>query len=222
MKRPRLVLADEHTLMLEGLQKLLEPEFEVAGLAGDGRALVTLASTTKADLALLEIALPLLNGIDVLIQLRRKSPRTRTIFLTAWSDRQHVTEAIRAGAAGYVLKSGTAVELRTAIREVMRGRSYISPLIANELLTTFRSALSPAAGPTLTPRQREIVQLVAEGFSLKEMSKMLNVSQKTVEYHKYGMMQKLGLRTNADIVQYAMQQAIVSRQRSPKQAPRES
>jgi DNA-binding NarL/FixJ family response regulator len=208
VKRPRLILADEHTLVIEALRKLLEPEFEVVHLAADGRAAVATASSSKPDILLLEIALPLLNGIDVAAQVQKTSPNTKIVFVTAYSDRDHVTEALRVGAAGYVPKRSASTELITAIREIMNGRSYLSPLVTNELISTFRDALATTP-EQLTLRQREILQLIAEGYSLKNISKMLNVSQKTVEYHKYGMTQKLGLRTNAELVQYAIDQGIV-------------
>jgi DNA-binding NarL/FixJ family response regulator len=208
MKRPRLILADEHTLVIEALRKLLEPEFEVVHLVADGRAAVASASSSKPDVLLLEIALPLLNGIDVAAQVQKTSPNTKIVFVTAYSDRDHVTEALRVGAAGYVPKRSASTELITAIREIMNGRSYLSPLVTKELISTFRDALATSP-EQLTLRQREILQLIAEGYSLKNISKMLNVSQKTVEYHKYGMTQKLGLRTNAELVQYAIAQGIV-------------
>jgi DNA-binding NarL/FixJ family response regulator len=208
MKRPRIVLADEHTLVIEALRKLLEPEFDVVHLATDGRAAVTTVSASKPDVLLLEIALPLLNGIDVAAQVQKTSPNTKIVFVTAYPDREHVTEALRVGASGYLLKRSASVELFTAIREVVNGRSYLSPLVTNELISTLRDAFATTP-EQLTLRQREILQLIAEGYSLKAISRMLNVSQKTVEYHKYGMTQKLGLRTNAELVQYAVAQGII-------------
>ncbi len=212
MKRPRLLLADDHTLVLEGLRKLLEPVFELVETVEDGRALLRAAQKLRPDVILLDISMPLLNGIDAARQLRKTLPDCKLIFLTMHADPAYVTEAFRAGAAGYLLKRSAASELVNAIHEVMRGRYYVTPLVAKEMLTSVLSppaeGCQPPAG--LSTRQREVLQLVAEGHTAKEIAGLLNVSAKTVEFHKSRLMQRLGLRTTAELTRYAIQHGLVS------------
>jgi len=212
MKRPRLLLADDHTLVLEGLRKLLEPHFDLIETVEDGRTLLRRAPQFNPDAILLDISMPLLNGIDAARQLRKALPQTKIIFLTMHADPAYVTEAFRAGASGYLLKRSAASELVNAVNEVLRGRVYVTPLVARDML---RSVLWTPAGPSAAPgdlssRQREILQLVAEGHTSKEIAGLLNVSVKTVEYHKARLMQRLGLRTTADLTRYAIQHGLVS------------
>jgi DNA-binding NarL/FixJ family response regulator len=212
MSKPRLLLADDHELLLDGLRKILEPDFELIGAVGDGRAAVAAYEGMRPDLLLLDIALPLLNGIEAARQVRRNSPDARILFVTMQTDRIYVEEAFRAGAAGYVLKQAAATELVEAIRTVLRGRTYISPLVAERIgVPAFELSRNPSSlfGGQLTPRQREVLQLIAEGKSLKEIGQLLGISVRTVEFHKNGVMQSLGFRTTAELTRYALDHGIV-------------
>jgi DNA-binding NarL/FixJ family response regulator len=212
MKRARLLLADDHTLVLEGFRRLLEPEFELAGAVEDGRALVAAAQKLKPDVVLLDISMPLLNGIDAARQLKKIMPELKLIFLTMHADPAYVTEAFRVGASGYLLKRSAASELVNAIREVLRGRCYVTPLVTKDMLGSVLGP-SPERGTfstDLTPRQREVLQLVAEGHSTKETATVLNISVKTVEFHKSRLTQRLGIRTTAELTKFAIQHGIVA------------
>jgi DNA-binding NarL/FixJ family response regulator len=211
MAKPRLLLADDHELLLDGLRKLLEPEFELIGTAGDGRAAVASYEQLRPDVLLLDICMPMLNGIEAARQVKRAFPDARVIFMTMQTDRVYVEEAFRAGASGYVVKQAAAGELIDAIRAVLLGRRYVSPrVIAAMGGVSFDSDgdAPPAFGAKLTPRQREVLQLVAEGKSMKEMARILQISVRTVEFHKNGLIQQLGLRTVAELTRYAMDQKI--------------
>lgn len=214
MKRPRVLLADDHTLILEGFRKILESHCEVVGTVEDGRALLAAAQKLQPDVILLDISMPLLNGIDAARQLKTTVPGAKLIFLTMHADPAYVTEAFRAGASAYVLKRSAASELTGAIQEVLKGRCYVTPLVTKDVL---QSVLGPSPGqspprssPALTARQREVLQLVAEGHSMKEMAALLHVSVKTVEFHKARIMQQLGLRTTADLTKYAIAHGLIS------------
>jgi len=212
MKRARLLLADDHTLVVEGFRRLLEPEFELAGAVEDGRALVAAAQKLKPDVVLLDISMPLLNGIDAARQLKKIMPEIKLIFLTMHADPAYVTEAFRVGASGYLLKRSAASELVNAIREVLRGRCYVTPLVTKDMLGSMLGP-SPEGGTfstDLTPRQREVLQLVAEGHSTKEIATVLNISVKTVEFHKSRLMQRLGIRSTAELTKFAIQHGIVA------------
>jgi len=212
MKRARLLLADDHTLVVEGFRRLLEPEFELAGAVEDGRALVAAAQKLKPDVVLLDISMPLLNGIDAARQLKKIMPELKLIFLTMHADPAYVTEAFRVGASGYLLKRSAASELVNAIREVLRGRCYVTPLVTKDMLGSVLGP-SPERGTfstDLTPRQREVLQLVAEGHSTKETATVLNISVKTVEFHKSRLTQRLGIRTTAELTKFAIQHGIVA------------
>ena len=210
--KTRLLLADDHTMLLDGLRSMLEPEFELVGVVADGHALLAAAERLKPDAILLDISMPLLNGIDAANQLRNIVPLSKLIFVTRHADRDYVTEAFRAGASGYVLKNGAASELVTAIREVMKGRKYVSPLVDGNVLELLIAASRSgnAFSDRLTPRQREILQLVAEGRPRKEIAKTLNISVKTVEFHKAALSRDFNLRTTADFTKYAMNHGIIA------------
>ena len=209
--RTRLLLADDHTLLLEGIRLMLEPEFELIGCVGDGQALLASARTLKPDVILLDISMPLLNGIDAAHQLHKTLPSAKLIFLTMHGDREYVTEAFRAGAAGYLLKRAAASELLTAIREVLKGNYYVSPLVARNALELL---VGTAKSDRLTPRRREVLQLVAEGRSRKEIAGILSISVKTVEFHKAELTQELNLRTVADFTRYAIEHGMITSERS--------
>jgi DNA-binding NarL/FixJ family response regulator len=211
MAKPRLLLADDHELLLDGLRRLLEPEFDLIGVVADGRAAVATYEQLRPDALLLDIGMPGLNGIEACRQVKRAFPDARVIFVTMQTDRVYVEEAFRAGASGYVVKQAAAGELLDAIKTVLRGRRYLSPRIASRMeAEPFDStADSPSSfGGRLTPRQREVLQLVAEGKSMKEIARILDISVRTVEFHKNGLIQQLGLRTVAELTRYALEQKI--------------
>ena len=211
MSRTRVLLADDHTLITAALRKLLEGEFEVVGSVEDGRALLNAAIDLRADVVVLDIGLPLLNGLDAGQQLRERHPGIKIVYLTQNRDPNLAAEAFRRKASGYLLKNSAASELSLAIREAVRGRSYVSPLIAKGMMECMLNRGPGGEGlPGLTPRQREVLQLLAEGKSMKEVAAILNITTRTVEFHKYRMMELLSLKTNAELVQYAVRHGIVS------------
>ena len=214
--RPRLLLADDHTLLLEGIRLMLEPEFELVGSVEDGQALLAAAKTLKPDVILLDISMPVLNGIDAARRLRKLLPSAKLIFLTMHADQDYVAEAFRAGAMGYLLKRAAASELLTAIRAVLKGNHYVSPLVTRNVLEPLISPPKPGGkfSDRMTPRQREVLQLVAEGRSRKEIAAILNISVKTVEFHKATLMRELNLGTAADFTRYAIEHGIITAERS--------
>jgi len=206
MKRPTVLLADDHTIVMEGLRGLLEPHFEIAGAVVDGREVVAAAARTKPDVILLDISMPGLNGIDAAQQIRKVLPRARLIFLTMHADPLHVNGAFRAGAHGYVLKRCASAELVEAIQQVLCGKTYITPEVAKDLLTNLSGGRTHG---TLSAREREVLQLVAEGKSAKEIAGVLNVSPKTVAFHKSNIMEKLSIRTTAGLTQFAIRHGLL-------------
>jgi DNA-binding NarL/FixJ family response regulator len=211
MSKPSILLADDHTLFVEALHNVLEPEFTLVGEVGDGRALLEAAPRLLPDVILLDLSMPLLNGIDAAYQLKRLVPDTKLLFLSMHGDATYVTEAFRAGAAGYVLKRSTATELLQAIRAVLRGQLYLSPMLAKDMLDPLLHSKRSMTAPQkqLTMRQREVLQLVAEGRSLKEIASILCGSVKTVEFHKTRIVKQLGLSTTADLTKYAVTHGLV-------------
>jgi DNA-binding NarL/FixJ family response regulator len=212
MKKPSVLMADDHSLILAGLRKLVEGECEVVGTVEDGRALVEAAQTLRPDLILLDISMPLLNGLEAARQLRTLVPDSKLIFLTMHASPTYATEAFQAGASGYLLKRSAASELSQAIKFVLQGQHYVTPLITKDVLD---SVFKPSTGErgkatALTVRQREVLQLVAEGHGTKEIATILSVSVKTVEFHKARLMQQLDLHTIADLTKYAITQGITS------------
>jgi len=209
MKKLRLIMADDHTLVLAGFRKLLEAEFDIMDVAEDGRSLVRAAEQLKPDVILLDISMPMLNGIDAARQIRARAPNSKLIFVTMHSNPDYVREAMRAGASGYLLKRSAASELVPAIRAVFAGHDYITPLIDRELVRPLpdKDETSPTA---LTDRQREVLQLVAEGLAVKEIASILHVSSKTVEYHKTSIARRLGIRATAALTRYAIDHKIVA------------
>ncbi len=201
--RPRVLLADDHKLLLGAFRKLLEPECEVVGAVENGRALLDSARELRPDVVVVDISMPLLNGLDAGRQLKQLLPGARLIFLTMNEDPDLVAEALRIGASGYLLKNSAASELVLAIREAMDGKTYVTPRAAERVGHA-------RLGDGLTPRQREVLQLLAEGHSMKEVAGILNVTPRTVAFHKYRLMEELRLKTNADLVQYAVRHKIVS------------
>ena len=207
--RLRIILAEDHTIVLEGLRALLEREgFEIVGEAQDGRAAVDLARRFKPDIAILDIAMPALNGIDAAREILRASPDTRTILLTVHDDNQYVVEALRAGVSGYLLKTKAGSDLVQAIKEVSRGALYLSPGLSRDAVKSFLENKDVKADP-LTPREREVLQLIAEGKTTKEVGVILGISVKTAESHRTRIMEKLDIHETATLVRYAIRQGVI-------------
>jgi len=222
VKRPRVLLADDHALVVEGLRHLLEREFELVGTVEDGRALVAAAVELRPDVILLDISMPGLNGIDAARQLSQLVPESKLIFVTMHGDPTYVEEAFRAGGHGYLVKRCAARELVQAIRTVLAGRPYVTPLIAGNVQPSVGAPAprSPRGQGGLTPRQREVLQLVAEGYAAKEIATVLDVSVKTVEFHKARIVEQLNLRTTAELTRYAVAHGLVGLELRGGGAPR--
>ncbi len=209
MAGPRVLLADDHNLLLGAFEKLLSPECEIVGTASDGRSLVVEAERLKPDIVVLDIAMPLLNGIDAGRQIKQLRKSVKLVFVTMNEDPDLAAEAFRAGASAYLLKRSAASELLLAIREVMKGRSYVTPLVAGGLVGSFMDAANRKPSHDLTPRQREVLQLLAEGHSMKQVAALLNVTPRTVAFHKYRMMEQLNIRSSAELIQFAITHHII-------------
>jgi len=211
--KPRILLADDHRIVTEGLRNLLEPEFELVGIVEDGRALLDAAEKLRPDVIIADISMPLLNGIEAVRQIKKTNKDVKVIFLTMHPDVTYAVSALEAGALGYVLKHSAPSELITAVRRALKGKTYVTPLLEGEIM------LSPKKGSIerreesshLTKRQREVLQLLAEGCLAKEVASILNISTRTVEYHKYQMMRDVGIKTVADLIRYAIKHNIVSK-----------
>ena len=211
MSKPRVLIADDHRILAEGVRGLLEPEFEVVGMVNDGRELVEAAEKLQPDVIVVDITMPSLNGIEAALQLRDSGVTSKVVFLTQHRDVAYARRAIEAGAAGFVLKHSVANELVTAIHEALRGQTYITPMIAGELLESYRNGDSEgSAMHQLTPRQREVLQLIAEGRSAKQIAALLKISIRTAEAHKANILKALGLESTAELVQYAIRNGIIS------------
>ena len=212
MKKPRVLLADDHRVVAEGLRSLLDPHFEVVGIVADGRELVTAAKTLDPDAVVLDISMPSLNGIEAARQLRAANCRAKLVFLTMHREVTYASRALEAGASGFLLKHSAASELVTAIQEALKGGTYVTPQIAGDLLDSFRRGTSPVveALGELTPRQREVLQLVAEGRSAKEIAAVLHISRRTAEYHKARLMETLGVQNTAELIQFAIRNGVSS------------
>jgi DNA-binding NarL/FixJ family response regulator len=212
MTRPRVLLADDHQIMTEGLRRLLEPEFELVGIVADGQAALAATLALRPDVVVLDITMPSLNGIDAARQLQAAGSPVKVVFLTMHCDAAYAARALDAGAVGFVLKHDAASELVTAIRQALQGRTYVTPLIAADLLQAYR-AREPGHDSTvnqLTARQREVLKLVAEGRSAKEIARLLHISPRTAEFHKARLMQALGAESTAELTQHAMREGIIS------------
>jgi DNA-binding NarL/FixJ family response regulator len=211
LKRPRVLLADDHQMLVDALRRVLEPRCEVVGTVGDGRALLEAAAKLQPDIVVLDIAMPELNGLDAARQLQRTLPKVKLVFLTMNQDPYLVEEAFRAGASAFLMKQAAALELTDAIEQVLKGGSYVTPSAAEGLTEiSLRAPGSREHTPEPTPRQREVIQLLAEGRSMKEVASALKITTRTVAAHKYGVMKLLRLKTNADLVQYAIKHGIIS------------
>jgi DNA-binding NarL/FixJ family response regulator len=209
MAKPRIIIADDHTLLVEAFEKLLAPECDVVAKVADGRALLVAVREHKPDIVILDLAMPLLNGLDAARQIKQMDSSIRLIFVTMNEDPDVAAEAFRAGGAAYLLKRSAGSELLTAIREAMKRRSYITPLVTEGMLGSLMHATAEAGARQLTTRQREVLQLLAEGKSMKEVAAILNVTPRTVAFHKYRMMEQLKIKTTAELIQYAIRQHVI-------------
>jgi DNA-binding NarL/FixJ family response regulator len=209
LQKARILLADDHTLVAEAFKRLLEPEFEVVASVADGRALLRVAPTLKPDLVLVDLNMPLLNGLDASEQLKAVLPSVKIIVLTMNEDAEIAAETLSKWASGYLLKKSAGSELLKAVREVLRGAKYVTPALHQEL--TDLSLRDPRSDVrTLTPRQREVLQLLAEGHTMKEAAAILHVATRTVAFHKYRIMQDFGLENNSELLRFAMKQRVVN------------
>jgi len=208
MTKPRVLLADDHRMVAEGLKGLLVEEFEVVGIVEDGRALVAAARKLRPDVIVADISMPQMNGLDALAHLKRDNPAVRVVFLTMHRDAAYARRALEAGASGFVLKHSAPAELVLAVRAALQGRTFITPDLAAEVLRTPNEKdTNPLAA--LTPRQREILQFLAEGKSAKEIAAGLGLSARTVEFHKYTLMDALGMENSAELIRFAVKHGLV-------------
>ncbi|HLY18299.1 MAG TPA: response regulator transcription factor [Bryobacteraceae bacterium] len=212
MPKTRVLLADDHAIVAEGLQALLKDSFDLIGVVHDGRALLDAAEAMRPDVIVTDVSMPLMNGLEAIRQIRARRPDAKVVVLTMHRDTQLAAEAFRAGVSGYLLKVSPGDELINAIHEVAAGRSYVTTLLAKDLITLLIEAggAGREGGAALTPRQREVLQLIAEGRTMKEAASILNISPRTAESHKYEMMQALGVQTTAELIQYAMRLKLIA------------
>jgi DNA-binding NarL/FixJ family response regulator len=210
MAKPRILLADDHMLIVEAFKKLLEPQFDVVGMVHDGRKLLQVAPVLKPDVVLIDIGMPMLNGFDAGRQLKKMLPSVKLIVLTVSEDYELAVEALREWASGYLLKSSAGSELVKAIVDVLQGKQYVTPRIAKRQEEEFVRDPRPNRVKNLTARQREVLQLLGEGRSMKEAAAELQVATRTIAFHKYRIMEEHGLRTNSDLVRFAIKQHVLS------------
>ena len=212
MKKPRVLLADDHKIVIEGLKSLLQDEFEILGHVEDGRALVEQASALHPDVIVADISMPLLNGIEAARQIKKIDENIKIVFLTMHPDATYAANAFEAGASGFVLKHSASCDLIRAIHEAIKGRTFVTPLIAGDLIHIYKSGEHPQKNlfKKISPRQREVLQLLAEGKTAKEIASILNISTRTVEFHKYKMMEQHNISTSAELVHYAIKHGIIS------------
>lgn len=212
MHRSRILIADDHKLVAELCQNLLEPEFDVIGVVNDGRALLRAASELKPDVIIVDIAMPVLNGLDAAEQVRKMLPAVKVLFITMNTDADVAAEGFRRGGSGYLLKTCAASQMMTAVRDVLEGKTYLSPSLSRDTVGFLRRQDEKLVeeGKRLTERQREVLQLLAEGKVMKEVGGILNMSTRTVAFHKYRIMEVLGARSNADLVKYAFRNHLIA------------
>jgi DNA-binding NarL/FixJ family response regulator len=210
MSRPKILLADDHTMFAQGLQSLLEDEFELVGTVADGQALVEAAHRLDPDVIIVDISMPGLNGFDAVRQLKKEDMTAKIIFLTMHADDSLVAEAFRCGGSGYVLKQSAGEELISAIGQVLAGHEYVTPLLASASARSESKRIDGIQKLKLTPRQREVLQLIIEGCTMKEIAARLGISTRTAESHKYEMMEGLGVGSTAELIQYAIKLGLTS------------
>ena len=208
-RRTKVLLADDHAIVAEGLATLLKDHFDLLETVGDGSALIDAARKLRPDVIVTDIAMPVLSGLEALRRLKATRNEAKVIFLTMHADAQLATEAFRAGASGYVLKQSAGEELIAAIEEVLKGRTYLTPLITKNVIANLTDSTPPTV--KLTPRQREVLRLIADGRRMKEIGAILELSTRTVESHKYEMMRALGVQSTAELVRYAIQIGLAAR-----------
>jgi len=208
VKPVRILLADDHAILVESLKKLLESEFDIVGSAGDGRAMIEMALALRPDVVLLDITLPVLNGLEAARRLKKRLPEISIIFLTMNEDRDLAAEALRIGAAGYVLKKSAASEVRQAIKAALSGHTFVTASVDPSHWSKRNSAHAESYR-ALTVRQREVLQLLAEGRSMREVGHSLGLTARTVAFHKYRIMESLGLHNTSELVQYAVKRRII-------------
>ena len=209
MTRPRLMIADDHTILVEAICKLLDHDYDVVATVSDGRSLLERAPQVNPDVIIVDVGMPLMNGLDAGIRLKQEMPNVKLVFLTMNDDPDLAVEAMRCGASGYLLKSSLAEELIKAIQMALKSKRYVTPLIAQGMQNSFIE--NPSAigqGKTVTPRQREVVQLLAEGKSMKQAADILHVEQRTIAFHKYRVMRRFNLGTSAELVRFAIKSRI--------------
>jgi DNA-binding NarL/FixJ family response regulator len=211
MPLPRVLLADDHKIVAQGLELILKDSFSFVGTVSDGRALLEAAVRLKPDVVVTDISMPLLNGLDAVRQFRSNGVQAKVVFLTMHADANLAAEAFRAGGSAFLLKQSAGEELVQAIHEILQGRAYVTPLIAKDMITVLMEAREERGGETkLTARQREVLQLIAEGKTMKEVAGILHISARTAETHKYEMMQVIGVKTTAELIQYAIRLHLVN------------
>src|SRR5262245_64178775 len=209
MSRPRVLLADDHRMVSEGLKNLLTSEFELVGVVEDGRALVAAARSLRPDVIVADISMPRLNGIEALAELRKDDPGVKVVFLTMHRQVGYARRALKAGAMGFVLKHSAPKELVLALRAALEGNTFITPSLAGEIQKRPKADPSGKPAAALTRRQREVLQLLAEGKTAKEIADVLDISTRTVEFHKYEMMQSLGIQNGAELIHFAIKHGFV-------------
>jgi len=209
MPRTRLLLADDHTLLVDAVRKLLEPEFEIVGTASDVRTLLAGALQLRPDVVVVDLGLPLLNGMDAGRELKKLMPQIKLLVVTMSEDVGVAAEALREWASGYLLKKSAGTELTHAIREVVKGRTYVTPHVAQQLVDQFIREPELHAKKSLTSRQREVLQLLAEGRTMKEAANILKLTTRTVAFHKYRIMQEFGLQNNSELLKLAIREHLV-------------
>ena len=211
MQKPTVLIADDHTLVVDAFRKLLEPNYEIVGSVGDGLALLDQAPLLRPDVIIVDVGMPLLNGLAAGQRLRRVVPKSKIVYVTMNDDGDLATEALRAGASGYLLKSSAGTELLNALREVLRGATYVTPLIKQAMEEAFvRNPETSMAAKKLTARQIEVLQLLAEGRGMKEVAEILKLTPRTVAFHKYRMMETLGVHSNAELIRFAVTHHMVT------------
>jgi DNA-binding NarL/FixJ family response regulator len=205
MRKPRIILADDHSMLTELFEGLLTDNYEIVDRVGDGRTLIEAVAHHQPDAIVVDISMPLLNGLDAIRLIKKNSPDVKIIVLTVHETPEIVTEAFRRGVAGYVLKNSAASELIVAIGEALRGRSYVTPLVAKEMVDSFiKGPQREDATAGLTPRQSEVIQLLAEGRTMKQVAKILEISPRTVAFHKYRVMDEQQIHSNAELIRFAI------------------
>jgi DNA-binding NarL/FixJ family response regulator len=207
--KARILVADDHTLVAEALKRLLEPEFEVVGTVADGRALLRAAPQLQPDVILVDLNMPLLNGLDASEQLKQILPKVKIIVLTMNEDPEIAAATLGKWASGYLLKKSAGSELLKAVRDVLRGGKYVAPDLQEALAQILSRDSASAPAHTLTPRQREVLQLLAEGHTMKEAAAILHVATRTIAFHKYRIMQQFGLENNSELLRFAMKQNLL-------------